>query len=236
MKRNAPRRRRPKAPRGQKAFLKVLKEGGVAPQTNLLGRGLEQAAMKDLYVSGRDGRAPTPWNSLPADERAKAQAEFARLHRIIENRSLRVEDAVPRELALIGDAHRHDADPEDHAPIPTVPDGEMDLLSDQQESILRGLTLYTAFRRFLRKARRGVWRDLEFKDLARTVSECSGLELHLFRRVDDDTFVASFRMDATGRYYAALAFRPSREADQVRDKLLGRGEPYAVYFFTCTCQ
>lgn len=234
MKRERPRRRRRRKPRGQKAFLNVLKEGGVPKDADLLGKGLEQATMKELYDAGEEARRrEVPWSGMPEGERTKAAEEFSRLHRAIEHRSLRA--AVPRELALIGDAHRTEDDPAVHAPIPPVPSAEMALLNEEQRGILLSLTLYTSFRRFMQKARlTGIWDELRFGDMGHRLSESAGLELHLFRRLDDRTFVAAFRMDGSGRYYVALAFHPAKA--EGRDNLLGGTSPFSTYFFTCTCQ
>ncbi len=226
--------------RGRRAVLTLLREGSLPHETNLKGRGLEHMAMKDLYAPGEPVReSPVPWNGMGQATRDKAEKEFQRLHQITRHRrSLRVEAAVPRELALTGDGHRsQDLDPGEHAPIPRVPaGGELTLLTQDQQTMLLGLTLYVPYRRFMRKARvSGLWKDLSFQDLQDRMNESVGLVLHLFQRVDDRTFVVAFRMDVTGRYYVALVFRPVVQGDRGHN-LLGNAGPYQTYFFTCTCQ
>ena len=131
-------------------------------------------------------------------------------------------------------------EPTEHAPIPVVPqcdddDDDCVLLSREQRGILMSLALYTPFRRFERKLVADFWRQMDIEKLRLLVLERTGMNMHLFERKTDDCFIVSFSMDATLRFYVAMAFRPESAKDG-RELLLGKSGPYRTYFFTCTCK
>ena len=237
-------RRRTSRTRKPVSLLRLLKSDELPAGQSLKNRGLGRASLKDLYTPSEpdnENQFPVPWNCMSPEERIKTKSTLDQLPKAMENRIIRAgAESVPREVLFLGPNHVVEEKPANHAPLPNrVPSAPYDLLTDDQKGVLMGMSAHTSLRRFLRRAQQDWWTDATMNKLKQSMGDSVGLVLHLFRRISEDCFVVSFRIDSAQRFYVGMAFRPDGGGGDDRDdrvNLFGRKSPYSVYFFTCKCR